>query len=286
MKDLNNLSGNQLDSLPITVIKPSRGRVPIDFDELWHYRELLCFLVWRNVKIRYKQTVLGAAWAIIQPFFIMVVFSVFFGRLAHISSEGLPYAIFAYSALVPWFYFSEALTQASNSIIEYQSIITKVYFPRAMLPLASVLSSLVDFAVAFTVLIGMMFFYGIVPTNAIWLSPLFLFIAVLMALGVSLWFSALNVEYRDVRYTIPFLIQLWLFITPVVYSSTLVPEKWRLVYGLNPMVGVIEGFRWTLLGKPISSVPMLITSSLVVFLIFLGGLRYFCRMEKTFADIV
>jgi lipopolysaccharide transport system permease protein len=273
-------------SQPVIYIRPSSGWVPLNLRDLWEYRELLYFLVWRDIKVRYKQTVLGAAWAIIQPFFTMVVFSIFFGRLARISSEGIPYPIFSYTALVPWMYFASALAQASNSVVEHERVITKVYFPRLILPMASILSGLLDFAIAFTVLVGMMLFYGITPTTAIWTVPFFVLLVMMTALGVGLWLSALNVQYRDVRYTIPFLIQFWLFATPIAYPSNLVPEPWRTIYGLNPMAGVVEGFRWALLGKTHAPGPLLAVSALTVIGLLIGGLYYFRRMEDTFADVV
>jgi lipopolysaccharide transport system permease protein len=273
-------------SQPVIYIRPSSGWVPLNLRDLWEYRELLYFLVWRDIKVRYKQTVLGAAWAIIQPFFTMVVFSIFFGRLARISSEGIPYPIFSYTALVPWMYFASALAQASNSVVEHERVITKVYFPRLILPMASILSGLLDFAIAFTVLVGMMLFYGITPTTAVWTVPFFVLLVMMTALGVGLWLSALNVQYRDVRYTIPFLIQFWLFATPIAYPSSLVPEPWRTIYGLNPMAGVVEGFRWALLGKTHAPGPLLAVSALTVIGLLIGGLYYFRRMEDTFADVV
>ena len=266
------------------VIQPSRGWVPLRLGELWAYRELLFFLVWRDLKVRYKQTALGAAWAIIQPFFTMVVFSVFFGRLAGLPSDGVPYPVFTYCARVPWTYFATALTMSSNSLVDHARLITKVYFPRLLVPAASVLAGLVDLAIAGVVLIGMMLYYGIVPGPAVFALPAFVLLAAATALGVGLWLSALNVEYRDVRYTVPFLIQFWLFLTPVAYSSSLVPERWRALYGLNPMTGVVEGFRWALLGKaPPGAVLLVSTASVLVLL--LGGLFYFRRMERRFADI-
>ena len=273
-------------SLSVTIIGPSKGWVPLKLRELWEYRELLYFFIWRDIKVRYKQTVLGAAWAIIQPFFTMVVFSIFFGRLAGIPSGGVPYPIFAYSALVPWMYFANALTQASNSLVAQERMITKVYFPRLLIPLASVLAGLVDFAIAFTVLLGMMFYYGIIPTVAVWTVPFFVLLATATALGVGLWLSALNVQYRDVRYAIGFLSQFWLFATPVAYPSSLVPQPWRVIYGLNPMAGVVEGFRWALLGQAQAPGPMLVVSLLTVVGLLAGGLYYFRRMEQTFADVV
>jgi lipopolysaccharide transport system permease protein len=268
------------------LICPSDGFLQLDLWDLWEYRELLYFLVWRDVKVRYKQTVIGAGWAIIQPFFTMVIFSFFFGQLAKISSEGLPYPVFYYSALLPWMYFAHALSSATNTMVENQRIITKIYFPRLILPLTAVLSGLVDFGVAFTILIGMMFFYGIVPTLAIFLLPLFLLLAVATALGVGLWLSALNAIYRDVRYVVPFLVQSWMFASPVAYPSSLVPEKWRWLYGLNPMAGVIEGFRWALTGQGQPPGPLLYASTGAVLLVLIGGLFYFQRMEETVADVV
>ncbi len=272
--------------LPVTIIQPSNGWIPFQLGELWAYRELLYFFIWRDIKVRYKQTVLGAAWAIIQPFFTMVVFSIFFGQLARISSENVPYPIFAYSALVPWMYFANALTQASNSLVANERMITKVYFPRLLVPLAAVLAGLMDFVIAFSVLLGMMLYYGIIPTIAIWTVPFFILLATTTALGVGLWLSALNVRYRDVRYAIGFLIQFWLFATPVAYPSSLVPEPWRVLYGLNPMVGVVEGFRWSLLGQAQPPGLMFVVSLLTVIALLVSGLYYFRRMEHTFADVV
>jgi lipopolysaccharide transport system permease protein len=272
-------------SLPTIVIRPSAGWVPLKLKELWEYRELLYFLVWRDVKVRYKQTVLGAAWAVIQPFFTMVVFSIFFGRLAGMPSDGLPYPIFAYCALLPWQLFSHAMMESGNSLVANQNLITKVYFPRLVIPLSAVLAGLVDFGIAFLVLLGMMAYYGMAPTTAVATLPLFILLAIATALAVGLWLSALNVQYRDVRYTIPFLTQFWLFATPIAYPSSLVPEGWRTLYGLNPMAGVVEGFRWALLGTNAPG-PMLAVSVAVVLVLLIGGLYYFRRMEKTFADVV
>lgn len=275
-----------LEILPTLIIRPSHGWVPLRLRELCEYRELLYFLTWRDIKVRYKQTVLGAAWAIIQPFFTMVVFSIFFGRLARIPSDGIPYPVFAYCALLPWQLFAHAMSESGNSLVASQSLITKVYFPRLVIPISAVLGGLVDFAIAFIVLLGMMAYYGIVPTVAVLTLPLFLLLAVATALAVGLWLSALNVQYRDVRYTIPFLTQFWLFATPVAYPSSLVPERWRALYGLNPLAGVVEGFRWALLGKAEPPGPLLAVSVTVVVLLLIGGLYYFRRMEKSFADIV
>jgi lipopolysaccharide transport system permease protein len=246
----------------------------------------LYFLVWRDVKVRYKQTVLGAAWAIIQPFFTMVVFSLFFGRLAQIPSDGIPYPIFSYAALVPWTFFANGLSQSSNSLVGSANLITKVYFPRLTIPIATVLSGLVDFVLAFIVLLGMMLYYGIVPTmNVVWL-PLFLLLALVTSLGVGLWLSAMNVEFRDVRYVVPFLTQFWLFATPIAYPSSLLPEPWRALYGLNPMAGVVEGFRWALLGTQTAPGPLILVSTLAALVLLVSGAYYFRRMEKTFADVV
>lgn len=268
------------------IIRPSKGWVALNLRDLWEYRELLYFLVWRDIKVRYKQTVLGAAWAILQPILTMVVFSIFFGRLAGVPSDGLPYPIFTFAALLPWQLFAFALTGAGNSLVSNQQLITKVYFPRLVIPMAAVLAGLVDFGIAFLVLLMMMFYYGIFPTLAVFTLPLFILLAIASALAVGMWLSALNVQYRDVRYIIPFLTQFWMFATPIAYSSSLVPEPWRMWYGLNPMAGVVEGFRWALLGQRGGLDSIVIVSGVVVGLLLCGGLVYFRRMEKTFADVV
>ena len=274
------------EAYPTIVIRPSRGWIALNLRELHAYRELLYFLIWRDIKVRYKQTVLGAAWAIIQPFFTMVVFSLFFGRLAKVPSDNIPYPIFSYAALVPWTFFAHGLTQSSDSLVGSANLITKVYFPRLVIPISAVVSGVVDFFLAFLVLLGMMLYFGILPTtNVIWL-PFLLLLAFITALGVGLWLSALNVQFRDVRYTVPFLTQFWLFATPIAYPSTIVPERWRALYGLNPMAGVVEGFRWALLGKAEGPGPMLVVSVAAVILLLIGGLYYFRRMERTFADVV
>jgi len=274
------------EAAPVTIIQPSRGWISLNLRELWKYRELLYFLAWRDVSVRYKQTLLGAAWAIIQPFFSMIVFSLFFGRLANIPSEGVPYPIFNYTAMLPWTYFATAITASSNSLVGSANLLSKVYFPRLVIPVASVLPALVDFCIAFVVMLGMMLYYGIAPTwNALFL-PAFLLLALVTALGVGLWLSAMNVQYRDVRYAVPFLVQFWLFLSPVVYPSSLVPEQWRLLYGINPMAGVIEGFRWALLGTGDGPGPMLAVSVGAALLLLVSGAFYFRRMEKTFADVV
>lgn len=270
----------------VTVIRPTQGWVSIDFRELWRYRELLYFLLWRDIKVRYKQTALGVSWAVLQPVVAMVVFTVVFGRMASMPSDGLPYPLFSFAALVPWTFFSYALTQSSNSLVASQELLKKVYFPRLAIPIASVLSGLVDFALAFLVLLGMMAAYGVMPSaRIVWIVPL-LGLGLVTSLGVGLWLSALNVRYRDVRYVVPFLTQLWLFATPIVYPSSLLEGWWRTVYGLNPMVGVVEGFRWALLGTDTAPGPMVAMSSLAAIMLLAAGAMYFRRMERTFADVV
>ena len=272
--------------LSVTTIEPSSGWISLKLDEIWEYRELLYFLTWRDIKVRYKQTILGAAWAIIQPFFTMVIFSLFFGKLAKIPSDGIPYPIFAYAALVPWTFFANGLTQSSNSLVGSANLIKKVYFPRLVIPISSVVSGAVDFVLAFIVLLGMMFYFGIVPTvNVVWL-PFLLLLAFVTSLGVGFWFAAMNVQFRDVRYTVPFLTQFWMFATPIAYPSSLLDEPWRTLYGVNPMVGVVEGFRWALLGTDTAPGGIILVSALVSLAILIGGAFYFRRMEKTFADVV
>jgi lipopolysaccharide transport system permease protein len=272
---------------PTTDILPSKGWVSLRLRELWEFRELLYFLTWRDIKVRYKQTILGASWAIIQPVMTMVVFNLFFGQLAKVPSDGLPYPIFSYAALVPWTFFSSSVTLSSNSLVGNAQLIKKIFFPRLIMPIASVLGTLVDFLLAFAVLIGMMFAYGYFPTAAILWIPLFTLLAFVTALGVGLWLSALNVEYRDIRYAVTFLMSLWQFASPVVYSSTLINNPLlRTLYGLNPMVGVIDGFRWSLLGKTDAPGPMIAISAVVAVLILVTGAFYFRRMERNFADVV
>lgn len=267
------------------VIEPARGWQAVELRDLWRYRELLYFLTWRDVKVRYKQTVLGAAWAILQPVLTMVIFSVIFGQLAKLPSDGVPYPIFTFTALLPWQLFAFALTNSSNSLVASQNLVSKVYFPRLVIPIASVLPGLVDFAISFVVLLGMMVYYQISLTARILALPLFLLLALGTALGVGLWLSALNVEYRDIRYVVPFLTLFWQYATPVAYSSSLIPEKWRLLYGLNPMTGVVEGFRWALLGSGDVG-AMLWISILIIIVLLITGLFYFKRMEATFADVI
>ena len=280
------LAAAPLPALLHVAIRPAHGWSNLELGEVWQYRELLLFLIWRDIKVRYKQTALGAAWAILQPVFSMVVFSLFFGRLAKVPSDGIPYPVFAYCALLPWQLFAYALTESSNSVVANERLITKVYFPRLVIPVAGVLAGLVDFAIAFSVLIILLLSYGIHPTWTVATLPLFVLLAILTALAVGLWLSALNVQYRDVRYTVGFLTQLWLFLSPVAYPSSLVPERWRPLYGLNPMAGVVEGFRWALLGKTPAPGAMLAVSVLVVILLLAGGLFYFRRMENSFADVI
>ena len=273
-------------NLPLTRRQPPEGWAWPRLRELWEFRELLFFFAWRDIKVRYKQTVMGASWAIIQPFFTMVIFSLFFGRLAKIPSDGVPYPVFSYAALVPWTFFANALTQASNSLVFSANMIKKIYFPRLALPIATVLAGVIDFALAFIVLLGIMLYYGLAPTiNVVWL-PFFLLLALVTSLGVSLWLSAMNVQFRDVRYTVPFLTQAWLFVTPIAYPSSMLSEPWRTIYGLNPMAGVVEGFRWALLGSGTTPGPMLIVSVVVAVTLLVSGAFYFRRMEQSFADVL
>ena len=273
-------------SASVTVVKPSVGWAPIQFRDLWEYRELLYFLTWKEIKVRYKQTVLGAAWAVIQPFFTMVVFSVVFGRLADIPSDGIPYPVFSFAALVPWAFFAHSLTFSSNSLIANANIIKKIYLPRLMLPTANTLSGGVDFFLAFIVLLGIMAYFSVWPDAKVFWLPLLLLLALITSLGVGLWLSAMNVQFRDIRHSLTFLVQLWLFATPIAYPSTLLSEPWRTVLGINPMAGVVEGFRWALLGTDTQPGPMIAVSSLVAVVILVSGAFYFRRMEKNFADVV
>jgi lipopolysaccharide transport system permease protein len=274
----------QAQQIPHLQIKPLSGFVPLNIVELWENRELLRFLIWRDIKVRYKQTALGALWAIIQPVMTMIVFSIFFGKLGKMPSDGVPYPIFTFAALVPWTLFVYGLTQATNSLVSSSNLIKKVYFPRLIIPVATVLAGVIDFLLAFAVLLVLMLFYGITPTlNILWL-PIFLLLTIISSLAVSLWLSALNVEYRDIRYVIPFLTQIWLFATPIAYSSSLLGEPWRSVYGLNPMVGVVEGFRWALLGTNTRPGMMAVVSALAALILLISGAFYFRRMERTFAD--
>jgi lipopolysaccharide transport system permease protein len=281
---------SSVNALPVAKprirLQRSDGWRALNLNELWRYRELLYFLSWRDIKVRYKQTALGVLWAILQPLLTMVVFSIFFGKLAKVPSDGVPYPIFAFAALVPWTIFVNALTQSSNSLVQSANLLKKVYFPRLLIPMSSVLAGAVDFVFAFIVLVAMMLYYGVVPTvNVLWL-PFFLMLTCGTALGVGLWLSAMNVKFRDVRYTVPFLTQFWLFATPIAYPSSLLPDPWRTLYGFNPMAGVVEGFRWALLGTQAAPGPMILVSVGVACLVLMTGLYYFRRLERTFADIV
>jgi lipopolysaccharide transport system permease protein len=267
-------------------IGPTSGWRSLKLVEVWHARELLYFLTLSSIKVRYKQTLLGASWAVIQPFFTMVVFSLFFGKLAKMPSDGIPYPVFSFAALVPWTFFANGLTQSSESVVRIANTVKRVYFPRLVIPVSSIMSGLVDFCLAFVVLLAMMLWYGITPgVNVVWV-PFFLLLALATALGAGFFLAALNVEYRDVRYVVPFLVQCWLFATPIAYPSSLLSEPWRTVYGLNPMAGVIEGFRWSLLGTGVAPGPMLAVSSAIAVLLLVAGTAYFRRVERTFADVV
>ena len=267
-------------------IRPSRGWPSLNLKDVWEYRELLYFLAWRDVKVRYKQTVLGVIWAVMQPVFTMIVFSIFFGWLVKVPSDGLPYPFFAFCALLPWQLFASSLTATSNSLVANQHLITKISFPRLVIPLSATAGSLLDFSIAFLVLLAMMIGYKIVPTIAMLALPLFVLLTIAVALGIGIWFSALNVKYRDVRHVLPFLTQVWMFATPVVYPSSLVPESWRMLYALNPMVGVVEGVRWALLGTSNAPGSMLLLSTAVTSVLLVSGVFYFRRAERTFADMV
>ncbi|HTY14992.1 MAG TPA: ABC transporter permease [Methanoregulaceae archaeon] len=270
---------------PTIVIRPPRKWVPVDFHELWEYRELLYFFTWRDVKLRYKQTGLGIAWAVLQPLLMMVIFTLFFGRLAGIPSDNVPYPLFAFTALLPWTLFAEGMSRSTLSMVQNANIMTKVYFPRLIMPVASILSPLVDFIVAFGLLVILMIYYGVVPTINVIFLPLLIIFAMMTSLSVGLWLSALNVQYRDFQYTVPFLIQIWMFASPVVYPASMIPQSWQWLYALNPMTGVIEGFRWALLGTSAPGTTILISFGVVMFLI-VTGMFYFRRMEQYFADIV
>jgi lipopolysaccharide transport system permease protein len=270
----------------VLVLRPTRGWGSLNLGEVWNYRELVYFLTWRDLKVRYKQTALGAAWAVLQPFLSMVVFSVLFGQLLGMPSDDVPYPVFSYTALLPWGVFSKALNDAGRSLVTNRAMITKIYFPRLVIPLASVLSGVVDFLIAFIVLLGMMWYYGISPTANIWALPFLLLLALATALGVGLWLSAMNVLYRDIGYVIPFLTQLWFYLTPIVYPTSKIPGGWQLVYAMNPLVGVVEGFRWALLDTSNAPGPMILVSSVIAILVLVSGMFYFRRMERTFADMV
>lgn len=269
-----------------TVITPPKGWLSLDLREVWAYRELLAMLAWRDVSVRYKQSVVGIGWAIIQPVMTMIIFSLIFGRFAGLPSEGIPYPVFTFCALLPWNYFARSLGDSSDSLVGSSNLVTKVYFPRLILPLSKVFAGLIDFSIAFVILLGLMVWYQVEPTMGVLLLPVFLLIAMASALGVGLWLTALNVKYRDVKFVVPFLVQFWMYASPVAYSAIIVPEQWRWLYGLNPMVGVVEGFRWALLGKTAPDLGMMAVSLGIIFLIFISGLFYFKRMEHQFADII
>ncbi|HWS23700.1 MAG TPA: ABC transporter permease [Anaerolineales bacterium] len=268
-------------------IRPTTGFAALNLRDFWNYRELILFMIWRDIKVRYKQTLLGALWAVIQPVMTMLVFNFLFNNVAKVSSDGIPYPIFSFTALLPWGLFTTALNQASRSLTSNRNMITKTYFPRLVLPIASVLSGLVDFLIALVILFGMMFYFKMTPTiSALWAVPLFVLLAIVTALGVALWLSAINVKYRDVGYALPFLTQFWLFITPVAYSSSVISDQWQLIYSLNPMAGVVNGFRWALLGAGNPPDLNVAISAGIAIIILLSGLVYFRNMERTFADTI
>jgi lipopolysaccharide transport system permease protein len=271
---------------PVVLIQPRKRWFDFDLVSLYQYRELLYFLTWRDVKVRYKQAAIGVAWVILQPLLTMIVFTVIFGQFAKMPSDGLPYPIFAFAALLPWNYFSQAISRSGTSLVSNANLISKVYFPRLLVPISGALGPVVDFAISFLILLGMMAWYGIAPTWGVLMLPFFLLLAFFTALATCLYLSALNVKYRDVGHAIPFLVQFWMYASPVVYSVNLIPEKWRLLYSLNPMVGVIEGFRWALLGKEQPAFSAIAVSTLTVMALLFGGLVYFRRTERTFADII
>ena len=271
---------------PFLRIEPSHGWKNLGLHELWEYRELLYFLVLRDIKVKYKQTVIGAGWAVIQPLFTMVVFSVIFGRLANLPSDGVPYPIFSFAGLVPWVFFSNGLTQSSGSLVGGGGLIKRIYFPRLIVPIAGVLSGIVDFFLSFLILLGMMAYFGIVPTVAVIWLPFLLLLAIVTSLGVGLWLSAMNVQFRDIRYAVGFIVQIWLYATPIAYPSSMIPAQWRALQGLNPMAGVVEGFRWALLGTETAPGSMLMISVPAALVLLISGALYFRRMEKNFADVV
>jgi lipopolysaccharide transport system permease protein len=285
---MNKSKESNIPTLSISIYEPLKGKIPhINWKELWDYRELLYFLTWRDIKIRYKQAALGVAWAILQPVITMIIFSVIFGRLANLPSEGVPYPVFSFVALLPWQLFSGALSRIGNSLVSDKNLITKIYFPRLTIPLSAVGAALFDFAISFVILFGMMVFYGIKPTWSILALPFLVIFALLAAIAVGLWFAAVNVQYRDVQYALPFVVQAWMYASPVAYSTELIPKGiWRLFYGLNPMAGVIDGFRWALLGTAFPDLPLFLMSVLVVMILLVTGLMYFKKTEEYFADLV
>lgn len=276
----------KIDSLPIIHIRPTSGIFSINFSELWEYRELLYFLAWRDIKVRYKQTAIGVLWVLLQPLAMMVVFTLFFGKLAKIPSEGIPYPVFTLVALLPWQVFSRTISESTISLVADQRLITKVFFPRLLVPTSVSLSAMFDFAISIVLLVILMFYYGIVPGSEIIFLPFFIALMLITVLGTGYWLSALNVEYRDVMYTVPFLNQFWLFLTPVVYPSSMVPDKWRIIYGLNPMAGVVEGFRWCFLGSSQGLSSMFWVSVIIAIILFLSGIVWFRKKERTMADFL
>jgi lipopolysaccharide transport system permease protein len=276
----------QTSSPSLTTIKPASKWPTINFRELWAYRELLFILAWRDVSVRYKQSAVGIGWAILQPLMMMIIFTIVFGKFAKLPSEGMPYTIYVFCALLPWNYFARSLADSSNSLVGSSHLVTKVYFPRLILPLSKVFAGLIDFAIGFVILLGMMVWYGVAPTIGILFLPLFMLVAMLVSLGVGLWLTAINVKYRDMVFVVPFLVQFWMYASPVAYSATIVPEKYQWIYGLNPMVGVIEGFRWAMLGKESPNIEMMLVSLVGILILLVGGLFYFKHMERTFADVI
>jgi lipopolysaccharide transport system permease protein len=272
--------------MPVTKIEPSRGWIALDLKALWDYRELLYFLIWRDVKVKYKQTIIGAGWAILQPLVTMVVFTMVFENIANVPSDNIPYPIFAYTALLPWNLFSGGLNRSTTSLVAQSNLISKIYFPRMIIPISATLAGIVDFAIAFLILLCMMFWYGIVPTAAVVSLPLFITIDLIAALSVGLWLAALNVRYRDVGQAIPFLVQIWMFASPVAYPVSVLSGKYRVLYSLNPVVGVIEGFRWAILGKPTPDFVVIAVGAVTMTALLFTGIVYFKRTERTFADLI
>ena len=277
---------HELEKVAVHRIEASSGWVSLGLRELWDYRELIYFFIWRDIKVRYKQTILGGAWAILQPLLTMVLFSLFFGRLAKVPSDSVPYPIFTFTALVPWTFFANGVTQSSTSLVTGSNLVKKVYFPRLAFPISKVLAGVVDFVLAFAMLIVLMPYYGIKPTSHVVWLPFFLLMALTTSLGVSMWLSAMHVQFRDVQYAVPFMVQAWMFATPIAYPSSLLHEPWRTIYGINPMVGVVEGFRWALLGTKTAPGPIVLVSFLASIILLVSGTFYFRRLEKTFADVV
>ena len=288
MMSINLAESTGLDSLPrqMIEIRPKKGLFDLDLGAVWRYRELLYFLVWRELKIRYKQAAIGVGWAVLQPVIAVLIFTAIFGYFARIPSDGVPYAVFAFTAILPWTYFSEAFRRGGTGLVDDADLIRKIYFPRLIIPLAMVAAPLVDFLLTFMVLLVLLAWYGIVPTNNILFLPFFLLVAMLLALAVALWLGPVNVRFRDVKHTLPFLIQIWMYASPVVYPLSMVPERWKLLYSLNPMVGVIEGFRWALLGKATPNFLAMGVSLFLIMLVLLGGIVYFKKMERFFADVI